>query len=121
MPATFMNLGASMTPLDINQLKWDEFRSNPAVDAAYSDLLAVADRPILLHDRGLVPGVQNSFRTAWNGGIHIFLDLESPRRDHSIVHELLHEILTAEGYCLISGIPRVWNGSRCTVQRDATP
>jgi len=95
-----------MSPLDIPQLDWNDFRVNPAVDAACRDLGARADRPILLHNRALVPRIENGFRTAWSGGIHIFVDPESPTCSHTLVHELLHEILIAEGYSQIANIRR---------------
>lgn len=94
-----------MNPLDIPQLDWADFCGNPAVNAAYRDLLAVADRPVLLHDHALIPDAQTSSRVAWSNGIHVFLILNEPHRDCSLVHELLHEILIAEGYCTIAGIP----------------
>lgn len=96
-----------MSPLDIPRLNWEDFRVNPAVDAAYRDLATLSartERPVVLHDRALVPDFKNSFRSAWSGGIHIFIEVGSPRTGHSLVHEILHEILIAERYCQITGI-----------------
>lgn len=107
-----------MSPMDIEQLIWDEFLVHPAVDTAYNDLIKLADRPVTLHDRALVPKVPQSFRIAWSGGIHIFLDVTSPRSNHSLVHELLHEILTAEKYCIISKVPPVISNVNNTLSNE---
>jgi len=95
-----------MNPLDLPQLDWDDFRANPAVGAAYHDLIEQCDRPVALHNRSLVPGIENCFRAGWQGGIHIFIDPESRTLNHSLVHEILHEILIAEGYSQIDNIPK---------------
>lgn len=87
-----------MNPLAIPQLKWDQFRQNPAVDAAYRDLMRLTKRTVALHPRSLVPGVPESFYCAWKDAIHIFLEESCPRVHHSAVHELLHGIVVEEGY-----------------------
>lgn len=94
-----------MNPLGLAELNWDDYRSRPVAEA-HGHLLALADRPVYLHNRSIAPGVRKSFRTSWSGGIHIFIDLESPTRDHTFVHELLHEILIAERYVEIANIPK---------------
>ena len=87
-----------MGPLDIPRLNWEDYLENSAVAAAYHYLRRLTSRTIALHSRSLVPGVPESFRCAWSGAIHIFIEESSLRFNHSMVHELLHAILVEEGY-----------------------
>lgn len=91
-----------MTPLDIPQLRWEDFLSDQHVAAAYADLKRLTKRTVALHSASLVPNVGHSFYCAWREAIHIFIAQSSPRRAQSFVHELLHGILVEEGYCKVA-------------------
>jgi hypothetical protein len=97
-----------MTPLDVPQLRWEDFLSDQHVAAAYGDLKRLTKRTVALHSASLVPDVGHSFYCAWREAIHIFIDRSSPRRAQSFVHELLHGILVEEGYCKVAArVPKV--------------
>jgi hypothetical protein len=91
-----------MTPLDIPQLRWEDFLSDQHVAAAYADLKRLTKRTVALHSASLVLDVRHSFYCAWREAIHIFIDQSSPRRAQSFVHELLHGILVEERYSKVA-------------------
>jgi hypothetical protein len=100
-----------VTLLDIPRLSWDEYLRNPAVAAAYEDLIKLTTRTVALHSLSLIPRVPQSCYCAWSGAIHIFIDESSDRVHHSAVHELLHGILVEEGYCRIAArLPNSFHG-----------
>lgn len=87
----------------MENLNWDAFFAQPAVERAYRDLELLTSRPVLLHSLSLVPGAANPFWCASRDAIHVFIDEPSPTCSHAIVHELIHGILMEEGYTRLTG------------------
>lgn len=95
-----------MENIDLPCLPWSDFTHHKGVNAAYEYLRRLTDpsgREVSLRSGSYIPDLKTACCIGWSGAYEIFVNKAARLVNYSLVHELLHAILTEEGYCRVWG------------------